>query len=54
MRIGAKAPRGSGWLGHFVHTPTSTHSFVVARTLRVPLSQPQNRRIQPERYVQVF
>jgi hypothetical protein len=28
------------------------HSFVVAGTLRVPLSQLQNRRIQLERYVQ--
>jgi len=27
------------------------HSFAVAGTLRVPFSQPQNRRIQPERYV---
>jgi len=26
------------------------HSFAVAGTLRVPLSQPQNRRIQPECY----
>jgi len=26
------------------------HIFAVAGTLRVPLSQPQNRRIQPERY----
>ena len=30
------------------------HIFAVAGTLRVPLSQPQKRRIQPERYVQVF
>jgi len=30
------------------------HSFVVAGTLRVPLSQPQNRRIQPERYAKVW
>jgi len=26
------------------------HIFLVAGTLRVPLSQPQKRRIQPERY----
>jgi len=26
------------------------HIFAVAGTLRVPLSQPQKRRIQPERY----
>ena len=28
------------------------HIFAVAGTLRVPLSQPQKRHIQPERYVQ--
>jgi hypothetical protein len=27
-----------------------THIFAVAGTLRVPLSQPQKRHIQPERY----
>jgi len=27
---------------------------VVAGTLRVPLSQPQKRHIQPERYAQVW
>jgi len=27
------------------------HIFAVAGTLRVPLSQPQKRHIQPERYV---
>jgi hypothetical protein len=31
-------------------TPHSTHIFAVAGTLRVPLSQPQKRHIQPERY----
>jgi hypothetical protein len=28
------------------------HIFAVAGMLRIPLSQPQNRHIQPERYVQ--
>ena len=37
--------RGSVRLGHFVPTPHSTHIFAVAGTLRVPLSQPQKRRI---------
>jgi len=27
-----------------------SHIFAVAGTLRVPLSQPQKRRIQPDRY----
>jgi hypothetical protein len=40
------------WLGHFVPTPHSTHIFAVAGTLRVPLSQPQKRHIQPERSAQ--
>ena len=44
------AAGGSGWLGHSVPTPASTHIFAVAGTLRVPLSQPQNRHIQPGRY----
>jgi hypothetical protein len=30
------------------------HIFAVAGTLRVPLSQPQKRHIQPERYAQWF
>jgi hypothetical protein len=30
------------------------HIFAVAGTLRVPLSQPQKRHIQPERYAQFF
>ena len=50
IRFAAKAARGSGWLGHFVPTPASTHIFVVAGMLRIPLSQPQKHRIQPERY----
>jgi hypothetical protein len=29
------------------------HIFAVAGTLRVPLSQPQKRRIQPERYAKL-
>jgi hypothetical protein len=29
------------------------HIFAVAGNLRVPLSQPQKRHIQPERYVQL-
>jgi hypothetical protein len=33
-----------------IPTPASTHIFAVAGTLRVPLSQPQKRHIQPERY----
>jgi hypothetical protein len=36
-----------------IPTPASTHIFAVAGTLRVPLSQPQKRRIQPERYAQL-
>jgi len=39
----ARSPKGSH--AHF------THIFAVAGTLRVPLSQPQKRRIQPKRYV---
>jgi len=30
------------------------HIFAVAGTLRVPLSQPQKRHIQPERYAPYF
>jgi hypothetical protein len=30
-----------------------SHIFAVAGTLRVPLSQPQKRQLQPERYVPV-
>jgi len=30
------------------------HIFAVAGTLCVPLSQPQKRRIQPERYAPVY
>jgi hypothetical protein len=30
-----------------------SHIFAVAGTLHVPLSQPQKRRIQPERYVKL-
>jgi hypothetical protein len=33
-----------------IPTPASTHIIAVAGTLHVPLSQPQKRRIQPERY----
>jgi hypothetical protein len=34
-------------------TLRSTHIFAVAGNLRFPLSQPQKRHIQPERYVQL-
>jgi len=30
------------------------HIFAVAGTLRVPLSQPQKRHIQPERYAPLY
>jgi hypothetical protein len=30
------------------------HIFAVAGTLRVPLSQPQKRQLQPERYMPLF
>ena len=43
--------------GSGLHSPRSLrshgsfqHIFVVAGMLRIPLSQPQKRRIQPERY----
>jgi hypothetical protein len=45
IRIAAKAARGSGWLGHCVPTPASTHTFAVAGMLRIPLSQPQKRQL---------
>jgi hypothetical protein len=35
-------------------TLNSTHIFAVAGTLGVPLSQPQKRHIQPERYEEFF
>jgi len=43
-RVPQNTSRASALCGVLLH-----HSFVVAGTLRVPLSQPQNRRIQPER-----
>jgi hypothetical protein len=51
MRSGAKAPPGfRSARSATPPTPHFTHIFAVAGTLRVPLSQPQKRRIQPERY----
>jgi len=44
-RVPQNASRAYALCGILLH-----YSFVVAGTLRVPLSQPQNRRIQPERY----
>jgi hypothetical protein len=45
---------GSGYekpqSGHALYAVFLRHIFAVAGTLRVPLSQPQKRRIQPERY----
>jgi hypothetical protein len=43
---------GSGFarsVASLVPTQHSTHIFAVAGTLRVPLSQPQKRHIQPKR-----
>jgi hypothetical protein len=43
---------GSGFHSPRSATPLtahSTHIFAVAGTLRIPLSQPQKRHIQPER-----
>ena len=45
-RVSQNTSRACALCGVLLH-----HSFVVAGTLRVPLSQPQSRRIQPERYV---
>ena len=42
----ARSPKGS-------HA-SLRHIFAVAETLRVSLSQPQKRHIQPKRYVQVL
>jgi hypothetical protein len=44
------AARGSIRLGRCAPTAHYTHIFAVAGNLRFPLSQPQKRRIQPERY----
>jgi len=44
-RVPQNTSRACALYGVLLH-----HSFAVAGTLRVPLSQPQNRRIQPERY----
>jgi len=46
-RVPQNTSRANALCGVLLH-----HNFTVAGTLRVPLSQPQNRRIQPERYVQ--
>ena len=47
-RVPQNTSRASALCGVLLH-----HSFAVAGMLRIPLSQPQNRRIQPERrYVQ--
>jgi len=46
-RVPQNTSRASALYGILLH-----HNFAVAGTLRVPLSQSQNRRIQPERYVQ--
>jgi hypothetical protein len=50
---GAVAPSGFRF-ARSATPPTlnSTHIFAVAGNLRFPLSQPQKRHIQPERYVQ--
>jgi hypothetical protein len=48
--------QGSGWLGRSAYvlapTPASTHSLPALEMLRISLSGPPNRRIQPERYAQ--
>ena len=46
-RVPQNTSRANALSGVLLH-----HSFVVAGTLRVPLSQPQKRHIQPERYTQ--
>jgi hypothetical protein len=48
---GATGLRLARSIASLIPTPASTHIFAVAGTLRVPLSQPQKRRKQPERYV---
>jgi hypothetical protein len=37
-----------------IPTPHSTHSLSALEMLRISLSGPPNRRIQPERYVAIF
>jgi len=46
-RVPQNTSRANALCGVLLH-----HNFAVAGTLRVPLSQTQNRRIQPERYMQ--
>jgi len=48
-RVPQNTSRANALYGVLLH-----HSFAVAGTLRVSLSQPQNRRIQPERYMPFF
>jgi len=48
-RVPQNTSRANALCGVLLH-----HSFAVAGTLRVPLSQPQNRRIQPERYMKFW
>ena len=45
-RVPQNTSRASALCGVLLH-----YSFAVAGMLRIPLSQSQNRRIQPERYV---
>jgi hypothetical protein len=45
---------GSVRLGRCAPTAHSAHIFAVAGNLRFPLSQPQKRRIPPERYAQFW
>ena len=50
MRVGAKAPRGSGWLGRLRLPRQPPPTFQPAANLAVCFIGGLERRIQPERY----